>query len=158
MRCRFKLLSIVFSFAITGAIGGCTDMKPPIDLPQTRVQTDNVLSERSGLKDAAQSHFVTCRATLTAFNEKFVWFENSDAGHDGGVSPLATFQITEPSSSLDHVVSILFKYGADYDIPAPPAEEDLGRQFSFEIPTIAVTQNVSSVDNATVKNFRKLQP
>ena len=101
--------------------------------------------------------YVTCRATLTAFKKDHPWFDDSDAGHDNGKAPLASFVLVEPAKYTERAVRILFKYAADSAGPSPLDQPDIGRQFTFQIQEDFLTAKSRSIDNATVRNFHNVQ-
>ena len=100
--------------------------------------------------------YVTCRATLTAFKKDHPWFDDSDAGHDNGKAPLASFVHAEPAKYTERAVRILFKYAADAAGPSPPDQADIGSQVTFQIPDEFLTGKSKSIDNATVRHFHKV--
>lgn len=158
MQHYMRLINFACALTATILFVGCTDMSQPDELSGTKEQADGNIANQSHLEDDAEADYVSLRANLKTINENFAWFENDDSGHDDGIALMASFQIKEPSSNIDRIVNILFKYDAKDDIPGPPSVDDLGKLFEFELPRHTVTEGNFSVDNLTVRNLRKSRP
>jgi len=155
---RIELTATVAYLVVTGiALVGCGDIPPAQSakessgnqLPKTEVNDDE--AERS-------QTYVTCRATLTAFEKDYRWFVDSSFGHDDGVAPLASLVLVEPSMYADRSIGILFIYSADAAETSPPDEADIGRQFSVQIPDHFLMGKPVTIDNLSVRHFRKIEP
>jgi hypothetical protein len=117
--------------------------------PKTDIADDDVKRSET---------FVTCRATFTAIEKNYPWFDDSSFGHDNGRAPLATFVLAEPATYADRSIGILFKYSANTVTTSPPDQADIGRQFVFQIPEDALQGKYRTIDNASVRHFRKIEP
>lgn len=102
--------------------------------------------------------YVTCRAMLTDFQGNYQWFDDSSFGHDDGVAPLASFVLVSPPGKAGRAMGILFKYPPDATTGLTPVEEDIGRQFTVQIPEEFLTGKSQIIDNASVRNFRRVDP
>ncbi len=156
---RTKFLAAVTFWAAAGTIfAGCWDVRRSSPSSQGSSQNRNAADEELADEVNRAKDYVACRATLNAFEKDHPWFDDSDAGHDDGVAPLASFILVEPAEYADRAVGILFKSAADAATTSPPDQADIGRQFTFELPEDVLSGRYTTIDNTTVRLFRKIEP
>lgn len=95
---------------------------------------------------------------MTDYDKNHPWFDNGDFGHDDGVSPLASFELTEPPMYVGQLIGILFKYTADDATISPPDQAGIGGQFTFQIPEAALKGQYTTIDNLSVRSLRSIKP
>ena len=72
-------------------------------------------------------------------------------------APLISFILVEPAKYADRAVGILFKYTAN-DETLLPNEAHIGHHFAFEVPEEFLSGKYKTIDNTTVRHFRKIEP
>ena len=144
---------IVWAVAVIVLVG-CADS------PESRqLQHSQGVDPKAEIADANTSqNYVTCRATLTAYEKDHPWFDDSHFGHDDGVAPLASFVLADPPKYADRAVGILFKYMTEDVTSSPPDKSDIGKKFTFQIPEDALEGEYKTIDNLSVANLRMIGP
>jgi len=140
------------------ALVGCEDSRQSEQLDQGPSQGQIAIEETPVDAVNSPKTYVTCQATFSAYESDYRWFDDSGVGHDDGTAPLSTFVLVEPAKYADRTVGILFKYAPDATTPSPPEDADVGRQFTFDVPEDFLSGEYKTIDNTTVRNFRKIEP
>ncbi len=137
---------------------GCRDGPSPQQAAQLFSQTEDHKPGNAETETEDSLTYVTCQATLASLDKDHPWFEDSISGHDDGKARLASFVLLEPATYANHTVGILFKYTASSETPSPPNPTDVGDRFTFQIPEDFFAGKHKTIDNASVRNFRKVKP
>lgn len=153
---RALTASVLFCVVACFALVGCREASRSSQRPQMR-SVDRAADSASHEENTPQT-YVNCQATLTDYDEDHQWFDNSEFGHDDGVSPLASFELTEPPVYVGQMIGIVFKYTADDATIPPPNQKDVGGHFTFQIPEAALKGQYTTIDNLSVKNLRSIKP
>lgn len=154
-----KLIAALTLWTVAGiTVVGCGNGSQPGQSAKISPRNQNPKTEVPDNLVGRSQTYVTCRATFTAFEKDYPWFDDSSVGHDDGVAPLASFELAEPATYADRGMSILFKYTADAATTSPPDQADIGSQFTFQIPEDVLKGNYKTIDNAAVRHFRKIEP
>ncbi len=146
-----------FCAAVGIALVGCGDV--PRSQNSTQVSTGNEAPRAEspeGEKKLALT-YVTCRARFTSLVRDHPWFDDSDAGHDDGKAPLASFVLVEPAAYANRAIGILFK-SANAGTTSSPDQADIGSQFTFQIPADFFSGNHTTIDAIDVRRFRTAEP
>ncbi len=140
------------------ALVGCEDARRSGQFEQGPSQGQTAIEEIPVDAVNSPKTYVTCQATFSAYESEYHWFDDSGAGHDDGTAPLSTFVLVEPAKYADRTVGILFKYAPDATTPSPPEGADVGCQFTFEVPEDFLSGEYKTIDNTTVRHFRRIEP
>ena len=156
---RLELTATVMSWALAGIVlVGCQDASQPGQSPRASSENHDPGVESPDDDVERSETYIACRATLTAFDKDYAWFDDSSVGHDDGVAPLASFVLVEPTTSADRALGILFKYTTDAAATSLPEQADVGSQFTFQIPVEVLKGAYKTIDNMDVRHFRKIEP
>jgi hypothetical protein len=156
---RIELTATVAFWAVAGiTLVGCGEAPQSDQSAKVSSRNHNPRAEMPDNAGKRSQSYVTCRATFTAFEKDYPWFDDSSVGHDDGVAPLASFVLAEPTTYADRALGILFKYTADAATTSPPDQADIGSQFTFQIPEDVLKGKYKTIDNASVRHFRKIEP
>ena len=114
----------------------------------------------AGAKQATPPPYVQCVGELVEFEPDYPWFENwvEEDGtevHGDGSAPRATFRVSSPSTYVNRMVGVLYKYEGK-DLPPPPTVTEKGKRFSFELPEDFFTGKYGTIDNIHVRNMKKM--
>ena len=102
---------------------------------------------------------VVVTGALTAYDPTFPWHDDSAAGHDDGVAPLATFELQRPQVLRGRQVRLLFKY-KQATAPLINAKTPLKTRFTFSLPRGFFDRRkpVPLIDNTLVHELARSAP
>jgi hypothetical protein len=147
---------VLFCGCICIVLLGCDAARNtgPLQLPAGGQDAEAAVADDDG---SVPVRFVNCRATLTTFQEDYFWSDGSSDGHDIGSAPLASFIVSQPVAHADRMIGILFKYAAGSAAISPPGRDDIGSEFTFQLPEEFLAGTHKTVDNSVVSHLRKAQ-
>ena len=148
---------ITFCAVIGSALLGCGDVPRSNSSTQVSSQDHSAKVEIAEDDAGPATQYVTCRATLAAVDNNYLWHEGSDVGHDVGAAPLASFVLSEPAAHADRGIGVLFKHAPRSGVISPPDQDDIGSDFTFQLPADFLTGTFTSIDNLSVKQLRKVE-
>jgi hypothetical protein len=102
---------------------------------------------------------VVVTGSLTAYDPAFRWHQDSAAGHDDGIAPLATFQLQHPKMFRGRQVRLLFKY-KQATASLITTKTPLKTTFTFSLPRgyFDRSKPVPLIDNSLVKELAHSAP
>ncbi len=151
-----SITSVCVLFGI--AIVGCGDVPPSQHTAQVPRGIEAPIAANPESENERSQTNVNCLAMFTAFEKEHPWFDDSSVGHDDGRAPLASFVLLEPAAYANRDIGILFKYIGDADSASTPDQADIGSEFAFQVPADFLNGNHKTIDNTTVRRFRKVEP
>jgi hypothetical protein len=147
---------------VVAAFAACNhDARPPqVGAPQRKAKVRTPTGKAAAAQRSRRpAGLISVTGSLMAFDAAFNWHEDSAAGHDDGVAPLATFQLQHPTALRGRQVRLLFKY-KQTTAPLITTKTPLKTSFTFSLPRgyFDRSKPVPLIDNSQVKELARSAP
>lgn len=156
----YKPMKPIISFyaVLSIAVVGCGDVSPPRQTEPVVTEIEAARAKTPSSESQPAQTYVKCLAMFSSYEKDHPWFDDSSVGHDDGKAPLASFVLVEPANYANRTIGILCKHTADVDTAFWPDAEEIGRQFTFQIPADFLSGDHKIIDNSAVRVFCKVEP